>query len=68
MTLGEFRKYIKLLPDDTELKIGYGEKSFKANTFYTEGTNLVLCTGMYNKDDKVQIYETILKIGASLNS
>ena len=68
MTLGEFRKYTKLLPDSTELKVGYGDDKFNVDTFNTEGTNLILCTSMYNKDDKVQIYETILKIGANLNT
>lgn len=66
MTLGEFRKYTKLLPDEVELCIGYGDGSFKASTFDTYGTNLILCTNMYGKDDIMQIYETIIKIGSKL--
>lgn len=65
MTLGEFREYTKLLPDDIKIKFSYSEESITVNTFTTSGTDLVLCGKVYMMDDKVQIYKTILQISAN---
>ncbi len=65
MTLGEFRKYTELLPEDIKLKFSYLDESITINTFTTSGTDLVMCDKVYNTDDKVQIYKTILQIAAN---
>lgn len=62
MTLGELKKCIEQMPDDTPLQICYADKFVNVNSFETNGLSLVLCEGVYDQLDGIGIARAMLKL------
>lgn len=59
MTIGEFRKITKYIPDDTKLSFSYGDGDIDINTMLPMDGGLLLCNKVFGQVDSEGIFNSM---------